>query len=87
MATATFDGTRSECGRYAAGGYMASVAREHLWRDVVGFTAYRAYMIIPTFLPFRWFMWMLPSVGDWSERDARWMFALEKARSASAEDA
>ncbi len=70
------DHRRSECGRYVAGGHLAAVAREHLWRDVVGFIAFHAFMLIPTWLPFRWFHWMLPTVGDWSERDARWEYAL-----------
>jgi len=65
---------------YVAGGLAASVAREHLWRDVMGFLAYHTYMAIPTWLPFKWFLWLLPTVGDWSERDARWTFAMEAAR-------
>lgn len=58
-------------------GRAAAVAREHLWRDVTGFLGYHLFMALPTFLPFRWSLWLAPSVGDWSERDARWTFALE----------
>lgn len=65
---------------YIRGGDMASVAREHVWRDVTGFLAYHLFMALPLrAVPWKFVLWLAPSIGDWSERDARWTFALEEA--------
>lgn len=68
---------------YIPGGRAAAIAREHLWRDVTGFLAYHLFLSLPTFIPLRWTHPILPSVGDWSERDARWTFAFEAAAPSS----
>lgn len=66
--------------RYVPASVLAQLAREHLLRDIIGFLAYRLFMALPTWLvPFRWTFPILPYVGDWSERDARWALAFEAA--------
>jgi hypothetical protein len=75
---------QAEIDHYAKLGYVrpdhaAAMAREQLWRDVTGWLAYHAFMLIPTGIGLRWFKWLLPHVGDCTERAARWTFALEDA--------
>lgn len=64
---------------YVPSATMASVAREHLWRDVTGYLAWVAWTTLPPGFCFRFMMWALPHAGDWMERDARWEFAMRDA--------
>lgn len=47
---------------------------------MTGFAAYHLFMLTPLrLLPWKFVLWLAPAIGDWSERDARWTFAMEKA--------
>jgi hypothetical protein len=65
---------------YVEGGKLAAIAREQLWRDVTGFLAFHLFMVTPLrLLPWKFVLWLAPAIGDWSERNARWTFAVESA--------